>query len=298
MANELPVWNNAWLPRKYPAGESPIYDDIWNPEIDGKKVFVKKPRGLAPETMVDALAASDLAEKDDEEPEDDDTTMANVLSQKQLNEPIEDVIARVNAMKNSKAIQFAQGVPLSHFYGGIQELPTGGYLNPHLDIDKIWEGHPDAKKFQEQYRPTPAQWAGTAYGVGTQAFGPVGTILNAPRTIADIYYSSQMDADRNRLEATAGDYPVSVGANARSLASLGVPDPYGIDQLTQGVPSPADAQRIPVTATANRRGPTSAQMLRINELHQAEADARREEQSINEAIENAETYGGHPADYY
>ena len=38
MANELPVWNNAWLPRKYPAVEPPIYDDIWNPEIDGKKI--------------------------------------------------------------------------------------------------------------------------------------------------------------------------------------------------------------------------------------------------------------------
>jgi hypothetical protein len=87
-----------------------------------------------------------------------------------------------------------------------------------------------------------------------------------------------MDADRQRLTATAGHGPVSAGFNAQYLSDLEVPDQYGADQLSLPTPPPP--------------------MLRINERNQAKADAVREEQAINEAIDNADTYGGHPADYY
>jgi hypothetical protein len=236
--------------------------------------------------MAAVLAASDF-QKDEEEPTDD-ATMSNVLSQKRLNEPIKDVMARIKAREENKLAQFAQGI---HMFGP-RKNPYGGYLNPNAVT-------PIPEEFKAQYEDTQAQIAGTV-----SSFIPVPG-LGAARTILKGYYEYGRDADRRRLTAAAGG-PVSAGWNAQYLSDLGVPDQYGADQLSLPNtvrPPTAPIRVVPADSfneeqAINDAAAVTAARARWKE-HQESADLEREEeQAINEALENADTYGGHPADYY
>tara|TARA_R110000824_G_scaffold18775_3_gene73766 strand:+ start:573 stop:1670 length:1098 start_codon:yes stop_codon:yes gene_type:complete len=188
MADELPY--NAWDPFRLFSSSGKVK---------------KKPK--LPVTMANVLAGiPEYEETGDHDRIPVESGNANrPLSQKRLNESFGDVLARQNARTNSPAVQFIRGVPASRYYGGIQELPTGGYLNPHA-IAEIPE------KFKTQYAPTNAQIAGDVSAAVASSI-PGGQIANLIRVAAGQYHGSQEELDKRRLNYAYGG-PIIPGFNA------------------------------------------------------------------------------------